>query len=296
MVTVECHMINVGANTQQIRRDFMPNYICITCGTQYPHTQEPPHLCHICNEERQYVHPNGQSWTTLEEMLQSQKYHNEILKEEENLYSITTNPSFAIGQTAYVIKQNGFGVIWDCVTYLDEQTLDFLTKNGPIHAMALSHPHYYSTQVEWAEKLNIPIYIHEDDQEWVMRPSDKIVFWSGEELELAEGITLHRLGGHYRGGAVLHWEQGNNGKGILLSGDIIQVVADTRWVSFMYSYPNLIPLPAKKVAEMANRVKELKLNRLYNAFHRVVAENANEAVQKSAERYIKALQGELFQT
>ncbi len=63
----------------------MDNFICITCGTQYPSTQEPPHECHICNEERQYVHPNGQSWTTLEEMLQSSKYYNEILKEEENL-------------------------------------------------------------------------------------------------------------------------------------------------------------------------------------------------------------------
>lgn len=64
----------------------------------------------------------------------------------------------------------------------------------------------------------------------------------------------------------------------------------------MYSYPNLIPLPARKVEEMANRVKPLQFNRLYNAFHGVVKENANEAVERSAERYIKAVEGKLFRT
>jgi glyoxylase-like metal-dependent hydrolase (beta-lactamase superfamily II) len=138
--------------------------------------------------------------------------------------------------------------------------------------------------------------LHEDDKEWVMRPSDKIQFWSGETLGLSEGLTLHRLGGHFKGGTVLHWENGNDGKGVLLTGDIIQVVADRKWVSFMYSYPNLIPLPAKKVAEIAEKVARLKFDRLYNAFHRIVVENANESVQKSAERYIAALEGKLFTT
>ncbi|KYD05490.1 hypothetical protein B4102_3214 [Heyndrickxia sporothermodurans] len=129
-----------------------------------------------------------------------------------------------------------------------------------------------------------------------MRPSEKIHFWSGEKLVLAEGLILHRLGGHYKGGAVLHWENGNDGKGILLTGDIIQVVADRRWVSFMYSYPNLIPLPAKKVEEIAEIVKDIPFDRIYNAFHKIVVEKANDSVQKSAKRYIQALQGELFNT
>ena len=51
---------------------------------------------------------------------------------------------------------------------------------------------------------------------------------------------------------------------------------------------NLIPLPARKVEEMVNRVKPLQFNRLYNAFHRVVKENANEAVERSAEKIYKS--------
>ncbi|HEX7064040.1 MAG TPA: MBL fold metallo-hydrolase [Bacillales bacterium] len=274
----------------------MPNFICTTCGTQYSASEEPPAVCTICNEERQYINPEGQSWTTMKEMEESREFQNNILFEEKGLHSITTAPKFGIGQTAYLVQSEDFHLMWDCITYLDSATLEEIKKLGGIDAIALSHPHYYSTQVEWAEALDVPIYIHEDDREWVMRPSEKIKFWSGEELELADGLSLYRLGGHFKGGTVLHWENGNDGQGILLTGDIIQVVADKQWVSFMYSYPNLIPLPAGKVAEMAERVKLLKFDRLYNAFHNVVNENAHGSVQNSAERYIKALKGEWFST
>jgi len=274
----------------------MPNYICTTCGVQYPQRQEALVDCLICNEERQYVNPLGQSWTTLEAMQQGNSFKNEILQEEENLYSITTNPEFAIGQTAFLIQNQGFNMLWDCITYLDEKTIEKIDNLGGIQAIALSHPHYYSTQVEWAETFNAPIYIHEDDKEWIVRQSDKIKFWSGESLELTNGITLYRLGGHFKGGAVLHWKNRDNNKGILFTGDIMQVAADRQWVSFMYSYPNFIPLPASKVREMADKVKDLSFNRIYNAFNRVVMENAEQAVQKSADRYIKAIEGTLFNT
>ncbi|HFJ9317273.1 MBL fold metallo-hydrolase [Bacillus tropicus] len=274
----------------------MLNYICTTCGVQYSKSQEVPSDCIICNEERQYINPSGQSWTTLEKMQKSKLYKNEILKEETGLYSITTKPEFAIGQTAYLIQSQNFNVLWDCITYLDENTIQEIHKLGGIQAIVLSHPHYYSTQVEWAETFNIPIYIHEDDKEWVNRSSKQIIFWSGESLVLTDAITIYRLGGHFKGGAILHWKDGSDKKGLLLTGDIIQVVADRQWVSFMYSYPNLIPLPANKVKEMVDKIKDLPFNRLYNAFHRIIVEDANKSVQKSADRYIKALQGKLFHT
>lgn len=271
-------------------------FICKTCGTQFPPLENPPSSCPICEEERQYVHPDGQEWTTLEEMRNKGLYSNIFSEDETGLFSIQTKPKVGIGQTAYLVQSPGFHLLWDCITYIDQETIEQIKKLGGIDAIAISHPHYYSAQVEWAETFDVPIYLHEDDKEWVMRPSDHIRFWSGEKLVLAPGLTLHRLGGHFKGGTVLQWENGKQGKGVLLTGDIIQVVADQNWVSFMYSYPNLIPLPAKKVHQIADRVKKITFDRIYNAFHRVVKENANEAVQKSAERYIKALNGELFDT
>lgn len=274
----------------------MNNHICETCGVQYKSTCEVPNQCTICTEERQYVSPNGQSWTTLKKMIKDGQYQNNIVPEEKGLYSISTNPSFGIGQTAYIIQNKEFNLLWDCITFIDETTIKEINELGGINAIALSHPHYYSSQVEWAEAFNVPIYIHEDDKEWVMRPSDNIRFWSGESLEVHNGVVLHRIGGHFKGGTVLEWKDGNAEKGILLTGDVIQVVADRKWVSFMYSYPNLIPLPASKVQDIANTVKELKFDRIYNAFHRIVEEDANMSVQRSAKRYIEALNGTLFYT
>lgn len=270
----------------------MEYYICVTCGAQYFLSNQPPEFCKICDDERQYVPVTGQKWTILEEMQQRQIYTNEVEYKENGVYGITTKPKFAIGQTAYLIQSNSFNILWDCITYVDDSTIEKIKEKGGIDAIALSHPHYYSTQVEWAEIFDVPIYIHENDRKWVTRPSDNIKFWSGEVLELSEEISLHCIGGHFKGGTILHWKNSEGGK--LFTGDIIQIVADQQWVSFMYSYPNLIPLPAEKVRNMASYTDKLTFHRLYNAFDKVIKENADDSVQKSAKRYIKALRGDLF--
>lgn len=274
----------------------MDYYICPTCGTQYSFSNESPAFCEICDDERQYVPVTGQTWTSLKAMQRKDSFTNKFFSHEDGVYSITTHPKFALGQSAYLIQSTDFNLLWDCVTYIDDSTVRKVMQLGEINAIAISHPHYYATQIEWAEAFDVPIYIHEDDQEWVMRPSDRIIFWSGEVLTLSKEISLHRLGGHFKGGAVLHWKNGNKGKGILFTGDIIQIVADQQWVSFMYSYPNLIPLPVNKVQNIAHYTNKLSFNRIYSAFNKVIKENAHSSIQKSAKRYIEAIQGNLFST
>jgi len=62
---------------------------------------------------------------------------------------------------------------------------------GGISAIAISHPHYYSSMVEWSRAFGgVPIYLHAADRQWVMRPDKGIVFWEGETRILAEGLTL----------------------------------------------------------------------------------------------------------
>ncbi|WP_102691674.1 MBL fold metallo-hydrolase [Rummeliibacillus pycnus] len=274
----------------------MNRYICETCGVQYEHSTEEPKHCTICSEERQFVNVNGQNWTTLDKLISSKIYKNNINLEENGLFSIKTSPTFGIGQTAYLIQEKDFNLLWDCITYIDQTTIEKIEELGGIDAIALSHPHYYSSQVEWAEAFNASIYIHEDDREWITRPSNKIIFWSGESLTLQNGLTLHRTGGHFKGATVLKWENGYHQKGILLVGDIIRVVADRNWVTFMYSYPNFIPLPVKTVKRILNQVEDFHFEQLYDAFHGVVKKDAKQCVHNSAIRYIDALEGKLFNT
>ena len=117
-------------------------------------------------------------------------------------------------------------MLWDCLSFLDDETIAAVQQLGGITALAISHPHFYSSMMEWAERLNVPIFLHEADREWVRRPNERITFWSGETYSLLEDITLVRLGGHFPGSTVLHWAQAADGNGVLLTGDAIMVVPD----------------------------------------------------------------------
>ena len=66
----------------------MPKYICITCGHQYEETQEPPSKCLICEDERQYVNPEGQFCTTNNKL--GQDHSNIVMSLEPGLNGVAT--------------------------------------------------------------------------------------------------------------------------------------------------------------------------------------------------------------
>jgi hypothetical protein len=213
-----------------------------------------------------------------------------IRRLEPQLVGIGTQPSFAIGQRALLVQSPNGNVLWDCISLIDEATVSVVKAMGGIQAIAISHPHYYSSMVEWSQTFDAPIYLHAADREHVMRPDPSIEFWQGEVKPLWDSMTLVRCGGHFAGGTVLHWPAGAEGRGALLVGDILTVVSDRRYVSFMYSYPNLIPLPAAKVEQIARAVAPYDFDRIYGAWwDRVVATDGKAAVRRSADRYIRAL-------
>jgi len=266
----------------------MPSFLCATCGTQYPESDVPPASCPICEDERQWVPVAGQRWTTLTDLRRTHK--NLVHRIEPGLYGIGTVPEFAIGQRALLVRTPAGNVLWDCIALLDDATADVIRAFGGLAAIAISHPHYYTTMVEWGRAFDAPVLVHADDREWVMRPDPVIEHWSGETRALLPGLTLIRCGGHFAGGAVLHWAGGAHGRGALLSGDIIQVVPDRTHVSFMWSYPNLVPLAPAEVRRVAGAVAPYAFDRIYGAWwDRHVERDAAAVVRRSAERYLRAL-------
>jgi glyoxylase-like metal-dependent hydrolase (beta-lactamase superfamily II) len=266
----------------------MTHYICITCGVQFAATAEPPQECPICQDERQYVNWKGQQWTTLEAL--QKDHHNLIKSVEPKLTGIGSNPGFAIGQRALLIQTAQGNILWDCLSLIDSPTIEAIQALGGISAIAISHPHFYSTMVEWSYAFDAPIYLHADNQPYVMRPDPAITFWEGETYALTDEVVLIRCGGHFSGSSVLHWAGGAEGQGILLTGDTIMVVQDRRYVCFMYSYPNLLPLPASAVRRIAAAVEPYAFERLYAGWwDKIVDHGAKAAVAVSAERYIRLI-------
>ncbi len=270
-------------------------FLCVTCGTQYPPSAAPPERCPICEDERQYVGMTGQKWTTREAM--QGKYKNVIKEEEPGLFSINTEPGgVGIGQRAFLVKTPAGNVLWDCVAHLDDATVVRVNELGGVARIAVSHPHYYTTMIDWSRAFGAaPIFIHKLDEKWVMRPDPCVTYWEGDAKDLVGGLKLICTGGHFDGFQVLHWPLGFESRGVLLAGDQPQVAMDPKWVSFMYSYPNMIPLNAPAIHRIKATLGRYKFDRLYGAFPArgkgIVAHDANAVVARSADRYLTAISG-----
>jgi hypothetical protein len=106
-------------------------------------------------------------------------------------------------------------------------------------------------------------------------------------------VRLIQCGGHFEGSAVLQWASAADGRGALLTGDSITVAPDRRFVSFMRSYPNLIPLPASEVERIVATVQAYRFDRIYGGWwDRVIDRDGKAAIQKSADRYIRWIEGQ----
>ncbi|HEY5057449.1 MAG TPA: hypothetical protein VII51_00400 [Gaiellaceae bacterium] len=242
--------------------------------------------CPICEDPRQYVPAGGQRWTTLTELRES---HGNWVNEDAGFVGIGVEPSFAIGQRALLVPWRGSNLMWECISLLDDETAEEVERRGGLAGIAISHPHYYSSVVEWAQRFDCPVYLHADDAEWLMRPDAHVIHWEGETNELGDGLTLVRCGGHFPGGQVLHC----SAQSALLSGDIVQVVPDRAWVSFMYSFPNLIPLGGDAIRRIAAALEPFEFERIVGAWWgTVVPKDGKGVVQRSAGRYLRAIDGE----
>ena len=268
----------------------MPAWICVTCGVQHADTSEPPTHCDICEDERQYVGWDGQQWTTMAEL--AADHANVVREEETDLVGIGVEPAVAIGQRALLVRTPHGNVLWDCVPLLDDTTRARVEELGGIEAVCVSHPHFYAADVDWADAFGARLLLPRADERWVQRWSDRIELFD-EEVEPVPGLLLKRIGGHFDGAAVLHWPAGSEGRGALLTGDTITVVQDREWVSFMWSYPNLIPLDEATILDIARRIEPLAFDRIYGGWWgRVVVSDGAAAVRRSADRYVARLHGE----
>jgi Metallo-beta-lactamase superfamily len=265
-------------------------WICRTCAVEQPETDDPGSVCAICSDERQYVRPSGQRWTTLDE-LASAGHRGVVAEVEPGVHGISIKPSVGIGQRALLVQTASGNLLWDPTGYLDDDLVAAIQQLGGVAAVAASHPHMFGVQVEWAHRFGgVPVYVQAADREWLQRDDPVVTLWE-EKTEVLPGVVLHRIGGHFPGSAVAHFV-GADGRGVLLSGDTVACTPDERWVSFMRSFPNKIPLSAAVVAKVADRALQLDFDRLYDNFAGRVAGDAAGWLRRSADRYIAWVRGD----
>ncbi|KAL4932761.1 putative metallo-beta-lactamase domain protein [Aspergillus undulatus] len=320
--------------------------ICSTCGTQFPETSGLT-ACKICDDPRQFVPPTGQSWTTLS-TLRSEFYKNIFTPDPihcEKLVSIHTEPRLAIGQRAYLCRTNTntksstsrrsgsspdstFNILWDCITYIDDATINEINKLGGIHAIVISHPHFYTTHLVWAEIFDCPVYLSSEDEEWVVlkesenknqsqsdegKGRKRQVFFSNNLLSFTastsengngiyEGddgradIVAIKAGGHFPGSTVLLWR---SLKTLLIADTMAVVPSGKYWVdrpagtasfTFMWSYPNMIPLSADDVHGIWKAIKHTVFDITRGAFVGMDTDtDSKKRMLDSAQIFVKSM-------
>lgn len=266
----------------------MHAFVCTACGTQYPPSAQPPENCRICDDERQFVPIGGQGWTTQEKL--GLTHVNGWKAYAPDILGVATQPRFAIGQRAVLLRTPHGNVLWDCISLLDDATVALINALGGIRAMAISHPHFYTTMSEWSRAFGVPVHVHAHDQKWIVRREGDIRPWEGETLKLFPDVTVIRGGGHFPGSSMLHWAGGACGRGVLCASDTAFVAADRRHVTFMRSYPNLLPLPERNVRAIAAVLAPYAFDMMLgNFFESVIPTGAKAAVERSVDRYLAAI-------
>ncbi|KAI1401778.1 beta-lactamase-like protein [Hypoxylon fuscum] len=259
--------------------------VCTACGTQFPTSnRQEVKTCFICDDPRQFTPPTGQAFTTLDELRSNTKNTWTPFRDTDKLISIVTEPKVAIGQRAILVKTDSGNVLWDCLTLLDDETIDKIKGMGGLKAIVISHPHYYTTHVEWARAFDCPVYLAAEDKQWTTQSSAHQVFVEKRILHLEidgawSGITVLKLGGHFPGSSVALY-----GERLLIADTFVTTPsglgswntdavgtararpAGMNSYAFMWSIPNMIPLEPDQLARMWSTLKMYDFSSTHGAF------------------------------
>ncbi|KAK4569496.1 hypothetical protein LTR86_003259 [Recurvomyces mirabilis] len=237
--------------------------LCNACGTQYPvTTPSNKDSCKICDNPRQFVPPEGQTFTTLV-TLRNQGHRNVWWQDKQNpkIWSVRTEPQFAIGERAMLLQTEAGNILWDLIPFLDPETVDRIYDFGGLKAIVISHPHYYSTWADWSRTFSCPVYtcgFLTDIYTPLLHPES--------------GVTAILAGGHFPGSLLLHWKQA---KSLFIADTIFTSPSATNPVpgkegvisfTFFWSIPNRIPLHPDDILMIWNKVKHLEFDSAYGAF------------------------------
>ncbi|PWY88528.1 metallo-beta-lactamase family protein [Aspergillus heteromorphus CBS 117.55] len=255
--------------------------ICSTCGTQFS-TPSPPPNCKICDDPRQYIPPTGQTWTTLRTLHNASPTYTNIFtplplpQGKSNLYSIHTIPKLGISQRAFLLLTPHGNVLWDCLTYLDDETIRRISALGGLRAIVISHPHYYTSHVVWGEVFGCDVFLAAEDRE--------------------DDIIAIKTGGHFPGSCVLWWRS----QKVMFLADTIGTVPSgiyhvgrepgTASYTFMWSYPNMIPLPPDDVHTIWKSIRHTDFDTAYGAFVGMDTHgHCKRRVLESAKIFVRAM-------
>lgn len=182
-------------------------------------------------------------------------------------------------------------MLWDLVAWIDEETVEFIREKGGLKAIVISHPHFWTTHLEWVEQFGCPVYLQEADAEWCVISSfypitSHTPYLSSNRLQrpdphplrkfisgtttILPGVTSLQAGGHFPGSSFLCWD-----RKLFIADTMMSVPSGfyhkdrqpgTVSFSFMWAYPNMIPLSPEAIMGIWRSIRGWEFEATFGGF------------------------------
>ncbi len=193
-------------------------YACGNCGFWQRYFAPPPD-CPVCTDVRNDLPEDGWRFHAASDVRDRLSGHWRQL--DRDMVAFSTSPPFGLNGTGWLLLHPDGNVAFEAAPYYTDPMLDEIARLGGIRYLAASHAHGYGALWQLQDAFAPEVLaIQKDDLS--MTKAFRVTWPYDDRLELRPGLTLHHVGGHYEGQAVLH----DAARRILFCGDAFKVDQD----------------------------------------------------------------------
>ena len=221
-----------------------------------------PPQCLVCSDVRNALPDEGFEFLGVERVAaQVRSRIGEVLP---GIWGVRCEPAFGLGSIGWIIERADGNVAFEAAPYSDREAMEFIASRGGLRVASCSHPHGMGALWQLQQRFEpiVPMHIDALPHTKALR-----VTWPFDEVhEIAPGLTLHHVGGHYEGQCVLY----DAGHRALFAGDALKIDLDAdgtpRALSCHKAFHYRIPLSHGEIRRYRRVFAELPFKHVFTPF------------------------------
>ena len=179
---------------------------CTHCG--FWHTwfarQSPTTLnCVLCSDVRNALPTDGWDYADAERVARGVRTR---WKEfTPGIWGFWCEPRYGLAGTGWLILRDDGNVGFEGAPFYHDDALEQVERLGGLRTLGASHPHGYGALWQLQERFGPELVIHREDVRYTK--AFRVTTVADDEHEIAPGLTLHHVAGHYEGQCILFDER-----------------------------------------------------------------------------------------
>lgn len=237
-------------------------YACANCGHWQRYFAPPPD-CPVCTDTRNDLPEDG--WQFLDVEAVRSRLRGAWRQLRPDMWAFSTAPPLGLNGTGWLLTHPDGNTAFEAAPFYTDDMLDQIRRLGGIRFLASSHVHGYGALWQLQDVFRPEVLaIHKEDLR--LTKAFRVTWPYDDALQLMPGLTLHHVGGHYEGQAVLH----DATRRILFCGDAFKVDQDgageNTAVSTHKAFHKAIPLTPAEVRRYREVIAALDFDTVCTPF------------------------------